>query len=162
MKKKISKIIKVAVSIIIVVIIIIVIDNDMVMNECLELTVPKITKRERKELKDDDIFTNEKAVKIYLSKRQAENMRKKIEQNKNWKSTKVDEKLKVEIEGYSWKEVNFKIPEIENYYWIFTNRTHGIENKHSVDELLEDGYYAISFGMFDIDNNILYYYEHDR
>lgn len=60
------------------------------------------------------------------------------------------------------EEINFTIPEIENYYWIFINRTHKVENKHSVDEFLEDGYYAISFGMFDINNNILYYYEQDR
>ena len=103
-----------------------------------------------------------KAVKIYLSKRQAKNLRKKIEQNKNWESTKIDERLKETIEHYIWEEVNYKIPEIENYYWIFTNRTQKVENKHSVDEFLEDGYYAISFGMFDIDNNILYYYEQDR
>ncbi|MBO6244082.1 MAG: hypothetical protein J6O41_05935 [Clostridia bacterium] len=55
------------------------------------------------------------------------------------------------------------LPSIENYYWIFTNRSHGVENKHSVDELLEDGmYYAISFGILDIDNCILYYYEYDK
>lgn len=77
MKKKILKPIKVEVGIIIVAIIIILIDNDIVMNECLELTVPKITKREKIKLKDDDIFTNERVVKIYLSKNQAKNMRKK-------------------------------------------------------------------------------------
>lgn len=149
-------------TIFILLVVLILYTNDMVMNECLELTVPKITKREIVELEDYDIFTNERVVKIYLSKKQAKNMQKKIEKNNNWKKEKIDERLKKQIEGHTWKEVNFTIPEIENYYWIFTNRTQKVENKHSVDEFLEDGYYAISFGMFDIDNNILYYYEHDR
>lgn len=51
------------------------------MNECLELRVPKLTKREVSELQDSDLFNDEEVVKIYLLKSQIKNMI-----NKNYKS----------------------------------------------------------------------------
>ena len=142
---------------------IIIIDNDIQMNKCLEIIVPKLTKREIIELKDTDLFNDEEVIKIYLSKNQTQRMLKKIEKNTNWKNEQLDERLKERLEFHTREEIFYQIPEIENYYWIFTNRSHGIEDKHSVDELLEDGmYYAISFGILDIDSCILYYYEYDK
>ena len=71
--------------------------------------------------------------------------------------------MKERLEFHTREEIFYQIPNIENYYWIFTNRSNGVEDKHSIDELIEDGlYYAISFGILDIDNNILYYYEYDK
>ena len=137
--------------------------NDMQMNECLEMRVPKLTKRDITGLQDVDLFNDEEVIKIYLSKSQAKNMLKKMEKNDNWKKEKLDERLKERLEFHTREEIFYQIPNIENYYWIFTNRSHGIKDKHSVDELIEDGmYYAISFGILDIDNNILYYYEYDK
>lgn len=137
--------------------------NDMQMNECLELRVPKLTKREVCELQDSDLFNDEEVIKIYLSKNQENNMIKKIEKNENWKNTKLDERLEERLEFHTRENIYYEIPKIENYYWIFTNRSNGVNDKHSIDELLEDRmYYAISLGMLDMDNNILYYYEYDR
>lgn len=83
--------------------------------------------------------------------------------NDNWKKEKLNERLKERLEFHTREEIFYQIPKIENYYWIFTNRSNGVNDKHSVDVLLEDGmYYAISLGILDIDNNILYYYEYDR
>ena len=71
--------------------------------------------------------------------------------------------MKERLEFNTREGIFYQIPEIENYYWIFTNRSNGVDDKHSVDALLEDGmYYAISFGILDVDNNILYYYEYDK
>ena len=90
-------------------------------------------------------------------------MKNKIEKNENWKKEKIDERLEERLKFHTREEIYNKIPNIENAYWIFTNRSNGIKDKHSVDELLEDGmYYAISFGILDLNNNILYYYEYDR
>lgn len=137
--------------------------NDMQMNECLELRVPKLTKREVCELQDSDLFNDEEVIKIYLSKNQEKNMIKKIEKNENWKNTKLDERLEERLEFHTRENIYYEIPKIENYYWIFTNRSNGVNDKHSIDELLEDRmYYAISFGILDMDNDILYYYEYDR
>lgn len=137
--------------------------NDMQMNECLELRVPKLTKREVCELQDSDLFNDEEVIKIYLSKNQEKNMIKKIEKNENWKNTKLDERLEERLEFHTRENIYYEIPKIENYYWIFTNRSNGINDKHSIDELLEDRmYYAISLGILDMDNDILYYYEYDK
>lgn len=137
--------------------------NDMQMNECLELRVPKLTKREVCELQDSDLFNDEEVIKIYLSKNQEKNIIKKIEKNENWKNTKLDERLEERLEFHTRENIYYEIPKIENYYWIFTNRSNGVNDKHSIDELLEDRmYYAISFGILDMDNDILYYYEYDR
>ena len=143
--------------------VIILVDNDIQMNECIELIVPKLTKRETTQLQNRDVFNYEEVRKIYLSKAQVNKIIKNIEKNENWKNEKLDERLKERLEFHTREEIFYQIPEIENYYWIFTNRSHGVKNKHSVDELLEDGlYYAISFEILDIDNNILYYYEYDK
>lgn len=137
--------------------------NDMQMNECLELRVPKLTKREVCELQDSDLFNDEEVIKIYLSKNQEKNIIKKIEKNENWKNTKLDERLEERLEFHTRENIYYEIPKIENYYWIFTNRSNGVNDKHSIDELLEDRmYYAISFGILDMDNDILYYYEYDK
>ncbi len=155
--------ISIIIIILLLLIILVLYTNDMQMNQCLELRVPKLTKREVSELQDSDLFNDEEIIKIYLSKNQEENMIKKIEKNENWKNTKLDERLEERLEFHTRENIYYGIPKIENYYWIFTNRSNGVNDKHSIEELIEDKmYYAISLGILDIDNNILYYYEYDR
>ena len=152
-----------AIVLLIIIVILILYTNDMQMNECLEVRVPKLTKRESVQLQDSDFFNDEEVRKIYLSKNQSKSIIRKIEKNENWKKEKLDERLKERLEFHTREEIFYQIPEIANYYWIFTNRSNGVDDKHSVDTLLEDGmYYAISFGILDLDNNILYYYEYDK
>lgn len=67
--------------------VIIIIDNDIQMNECLEIVVPKLTKREIVKLQNTDLFNDEKVIKIYLSKNQTQNILKKIEENVNLECT---------------------------------------------------------------------------
>lgn len=135
----------------------------MQMNECLEIRVPKLTKRESFQLQNSDLFNDEEVIKIHLSSIQMRIILNKVQNNENWKKEKLDERLKERLEFHTREEIFYQIPNIENYYWIFKNRSNGVEDKHSIDELLEDGlYYAISFGILDIDNNILYYYEYDK
>ena len=163
MSKKILIALTVTAGIIILMSIIALSYNDINMNETLELRVPLLTKREKVELKNGDFFNEEEVVKIHLSSIQMKTILKKIENNENWKKEKIDERLKERLEFHTREEIFYQIPEIENYYWIFTNRSNGVEDKHSVDALIEDGmYYAISFGILDVDNNVLYYYEYDK
>lgn len=134
----------------------------MQMNECLELRVPILTKRKTVKQQTGDLFNDEEVVKIYLSENQIKSMLEEIKKNNNWKNTKLDERLDERMNFYTREEIYNKIPNIENTYWIFTNRSHGVKDIHSVDEMLNDMYYAISFGILDIDNRVLYYYEYDR
>ena len=136
--------------------------NDMQMNECLEFRVPKFTKREKIKLQSKDFFKDEELVKIYLSKNQMKEISKEIEKNNNWQNIQLNERLDEKMNFCTREEIYNKIPKIENAYWIFTNRSNGVKDKHSIEQLLNDMYYSVSFGIIDIDNNILYYYEYDR
>ena len=99
---------------------------------------------------------------MYLSKGQAKRILKSIENNSNWTKGEIDEKVNERIKFYTREDIYNKIPDIENKYWIFTNRSNGAKDKHSIEEVMNTMYYAVSFGLFDIDNNILYYYQYDR
>lgn len=137
--------------------------NDINMNEALELRVPILTKREKVQLQNGDFFNEEDVKKIHLSNIQMKTITNKVQKNENWKKENLDERLKEVLEFNTREKIFYQIPEIENYYWIFTNRSNGVNDKHSVDALLQDGmYYAISFGILDVDNNVLYYYEYDK
>ena len=163
MKKKYLISLIIALGVIILFSIIILLFNDINMNEALELRVPLLTKREKIELQNGDFFNEEELIKIHLSNIQMKIILNKVQKNDNWKNMQLDERLKERLEFHTREEIFYQIPEIENYYWIFTNRSNGVDDKHSVDALLEDGmYYAISFGILDIDNNVLYYYEYDK
>ena len=127
----------------------------------LEFVIPLFCKREVTTLSQKDFFDDEKLEKMYLSKLQSKRVLKKIENNNNWIKGPIDEELIELMRRYSREGIYEKIPNIENKYWIFTNRSHGVKDKHSVEAIMNDLYYAISFGVYDIDNNILYYYQFD-
>lgn len=128
----------------------------------LEFIIPLICKREVTTLSEGEFFDDEKLEKLYLSTRQAKKILNKIENNSDWIKGEIDEKLIKIMKRYSREDIYNKIPYIKNKYWIFTNRSNGAKDKHSIDEVISDLYYSVSFGVFDIDNNILYYYEYER
>lgn len=124
--------------------------------------VPLLTKRETITLKYGDFFDNEEMKKIYLSKGQAKRILERIEQDDAWINGEIDNRLEERLNFYTREKIYNQIPYIKNKYWIFTNRSNGVKDKHSINEVIDDIYYAVSFGIFDLDNNILYYYEYDR
>lgn len=128
----------------------------------LEFIIPLICKREVTTLSEGEFFDDEKLEKMYLSTRQTKKILNKIENNSDWIKGEIDEKLIKIMKRYSREDIYNKIPYIKNKYWIFTNRSNGAKDKHSIDEVISDLYYSVSFGVFDIDNNILYYYEYER
>ena len=128
----------------------------------LKFIIPLICKREVTTLSEGEFFDDEKLEKLYLSTRQAKKILNKIENNSDWIKGEIDEKLIKIMKRYSREDIYNKIPYIKNKYWIFTNRSNGAKDKHSIDEVISDLYYSVSFGVFDIDNNILYYYEYER
>lgn len=137
--------------------------NDINMNSALGLKVPLLTKREKIELQNGDFFNEEKVVKIHLSSMQLKRIKNRVQKNENWKNEKLDERLEEKIKMHTREDIFFQIPNIEDCYWTFTNRSNGINDKHSIDELVEDKmYYAISLGILDLENKTLYYYEFDK
>ena len=128
----------------------------------LEFIIPLICRREVTTLENGDLFNEEKLEKLYLSNWQAKRALDNIENNSNWIKGEIDEKVDERLRFYTREDIYNKIPYIENKYWIFTNRSSGAENKHSIEEVINTLYYSVSFGVFDLDNNILYYYEYER
>lgn len=133
-----------------------------VMYESLGFVVPLTAERKVTELKEADFFDKEELVEIHLSKIQAKIILKKIENNSGWRKTDIDERIDKKMEFYSRENIYDKIPDVENYCWLFVNRSTGVNDKYSVDEVLDDIYYSVSFAIFDIDTNTIYYYEYDR
>ena len=123
----------------------------------LEFVIPIFCKREVTKLSYNDLFDEEKLEKMYLSKGQAKRVLENIESNSNWIKGDIDEKAEERLKFYTREEIYNKIPYIENKYWIFTNRSGLAKDKHSIDEVINTMYYAVSVGVFDVDNNILYY-----
>lgn len=130
--------------------------------EGLEFIIPLVCKREVITLSNGNFFDEEKLEKLYLSNWQAKRVLKNIENNSNWIKGEIDETVEERLKFYTREDVYNKIPYIENKYWIFTNRSNGAEDKHSIEEVMNTIYYSVSFGVFDVDNNILYYYEYER
>ena len=128
----------------------------------LEFVIPLICRREVTTLENGNLFNEEKLEKMYLSNWQAKRVLDNIEKNSNWIKGKIDEKVDERLKFYTREDIYNKIPYIENKYWIFTNRSNGADDKHSIEEVINTLYYSVSFGVFDVDNNILYYYEYER
>lgn len=128
----------------------------------LEFIIPLVCKREVITLSNENFFDEEKLEKLYLSNWQAKTVLKNIENNSNWIKGEIDETVEERLKFYTREDIYNKIPYIENKYWIFTNRSNRAENKHSIEEVMNTIYYSVSFGVFDVDNNILYYYEYER
>ena len=128
----------------------------------LEFIIPLVCKREVITLSNENFFDEEKLEKLYLSNWQAKRVLKNIENNSSWIKGKIDETVEERLKFYTREDIYNKIPYIENKYWIFTNRSNGAEDKHSIEEVMNTIYYSVSFGVFDVDNNILYYYEYER
>lgn len=128
----------------------------------LEFIMPVVCKREIITLSNENFFDEEKLEKLYLSDWQAKRVLKNIENNSNWIKGEIDETVEERLKFYTREDIYNKIPYIENKYWIFTNRSNGAENKHSIEEVTNTIYYSVSFGAFDVDKNILYYYEYER
>lgn len=163
MKKKIL----IASIIILVIIIMLVIGWDLYVEisttyKGLEFVIPLFCNREVINLSNGQFFDEEKLEKMYLSKWQANRVLENIEHNNNWIKGEIDEKVEERLKFYTREDIYNKIPYVENKYWIFTNRSNGAEDKHSIEEVINTLYYSISFGLYDVDNNILYYYEYAR
>ena len=130
--------------------------------EGMEVLMPIFCKREVITLQAGGFFDYEKLEKVYLSKLQARIILKKIENNANWQKGEIDERTEERLKFYTREDIYNQIPYVENKYWIFTNRSNGAEDKHSIEEVINTLYYSTSFGLYDVDNNILYYYEYAR
>ncbi|MBR1883442.1 MAG: hypothetical protein IJ809_00585 [Clostridia bacterium] len=129
----------------------------------MEFTLPLFAKREITKLSEETFFDEEKLEKINLSKGQAKRILNKVERSSNWVHGELDELVNERLSFYTREEIYNKIPHIENMYWIFTNRSNGLKDRHSIEETINERcYYSISFAAFDVESRVLYYYTFSR
>lgn len=104
-------------------------------------------------------------AKVELESKDAEKILSEIKANDNWESLPLSENIKTRMyggENYSSDLAErLDMPEIQNGYWTFIDRFNG-ENKINDDKLLfTRGAANFTIGIYDAENNILYYCKYD-
>jgi len=131
----------------------------------LEVGIPIFCKRENIDTYSPYYNNGEGIHKLYLSEKQSKNMLDDINKNKHWKELPIREDIKEEIKYYiALYDDNLysKIPEVKNGYWVFRDRTSSAEDVYAYEKFFAHRVSAFSIGLFDTDENILYYYTYDR
>ena len=123
-----------------------------VISEYLEIRISENAKIEYIDTYDSFLGDGETIIKI-----RDDNLLAKIKSSPNWK---------INSDEYTSKIINLKedisknyneISKVQNYYWIFKN-FYNDENKLQYVEQIESIGSRYLFGIYDIDNNVLYYY----
>lgn len=123
-----------------------------VISEYLEIRISENAKIEYIDTHDSFLGDGETIIKI-----RDDNLLAKIKSSPNWK---------INSDEYTSKIINLKedisknyneISKVQNYYWIFKN-FYNDENKLQYVEQIESIGSRYLFGIYDIDNNVLYYY----
>lgn len=123
-----------------------------VISEYLEIKISENVKIEYKDTHNSFHGDGETLMEI-----RDDNLLAKIKSSPNWK---------INSDEYTSKIINLKedisknhneISKVQNYYWIFKN-FYNDENKLQYVEQIESIGSRYLFGIYDIDNNVLYYY----
>lgn len=106
-------------------------------------------------------------AKVRLNDKDMNKLVKSIQDS--WNKTPITENIKLEFYGGKKDNMNYgsklakdlEMPEIKNGYWIFIDR-HNQDREFTKGENLYPRYSAnYSFGLVDVDTNILYYIKFD-
>ena len=100
----------------------------------------------------------------------AEDVLLQIQNNKDWKPTPLSENMTLEFYGgEESKDVYYasdlaeknNMPEINNGYWIFIDRFNGENRLTEGEELFSRSSKNYTSGIYDSENNKLYYFQYD-
>ena len=123
-----------------------------VISEYLEIKISENAKIEYIDTHDSFLGDGETLMEI-----RDDNLLAKIKSSPNWK---------INSDEYTSKIINLKediskrhneVSKVQNYYWIFKNFYYD-KNKLQYVEQIESIGSCYFFGIYDIDNNVLYYY----
>ena len=126
-----------------------------VISEYLEIKISENAKIEYIDTHDSFLGDGETLMEI-----RDDNLLAKIKSSPNWK---------INSDEYTSKIINLKediskrhneVSKVQNYYWIFKNFYYD-KNKLQYVEQIESIGSRYLFGIYDIDNNLLYYYHWD-
>jgi len=126
----------------------------------IEINIPFFCQKECKDNYSKEYLYDEALWKIYLTENQSKKIENKINKNKHWKKTAIDENLQNIIIKYS-RGIYNEIYKIKNYYWFYLNRCYEATDIYTPEEE-KYGVCAFSLALLDLDTKILYYYTMDR
>ena len=125
------------------------------------ITIPFSTEIECKDSHGGFHGDGECVIKVYFSDEQAIKFKNKIDKNSHWKQLPMPERLQ-EVVG-ARMDKDMYVPIIENGYYFFVDRHSEADDKFNPNEMFEEFRASSNYtvAVFDIDENILYYYELD-
>lgn len=131
----------------------------------LKLSIPKDLKIEYEDTHGGFNGDGETLAKVKLEDKDAERILSEIKDNDNWRTLPLTKNIKLKIYGgeryISDLAQRLDMPEIDNGYWIFIDRFGG-EIKYNDDKFLFARASAnFTLGIYDVENNILYYCKYD-
>ena len=121
----------------------------------------KISGNAKIEYRDDhDSFFNEGFT---IAKIIDENLLDKIKKSSNWRNESDEYTSKIYRIKNEMNNTYNEISKINNYYWIYKNNYRDEENIKYIEQMENDNIETYSYlvGIYDIDNDILYYYHMD-
>lgn len=127
----------------------------------IEVKIPLSTKLEITDSHGGFHGDGESLSKIYFNSQQSRKFENEINANTHWKKLPMPERLQNCVSLYAEEGKN--MPIIENGYWFYLDRNSEADNKYDENERYEEKRWSrnYSVAVFDINENILYFYEID-
>ena len=132
--------------------------NLEVISNYLEIEISENAKIEY--INDHDSFFNEGYTIMKISD---DNLLNKIKQSPNWRDGTDNYTSKINGIKNTMKSTYNEISEIQNYCWIYKHNYKDANQTKYIEQIGDDNAETYSYlvGIYDIDNDILYYYHMD-
>lgn len=133
----------------------------IIISKNVEINIPLLTKVESIDTHGGFHMDGEMLAKVRFNSRQAERVIEEIKINEHWRELPMMEKLQETIIYNIDKRM--RIPFVKNGYWFYIDRHTEADNKYDEYERYMEKRYSTNYSVavFDIDSNVLYYYELD-
>ena len=128
----------------------------------IENYVPIFAKLDEKDTHSGFRNEGELLKKIYFSERQANNFIEQVKKKDNWRELPMTERLSNKVCKYAMVD-DMNIPEVDKGYWFVLDRHSETKDKYNEKDIFDEDRHSYNFtvAVFDIDKNILYFYELD-
>lgn len=130
------------------------------MSKKIETIIPIFAKMDYVDTHSGMMNDGDTYAKIYFSEKQTQKFLEEINQNNHWRELPMTEKLRSDISNNIDEET--EVEYVENGYWFFLDR-----HSKAIDKYDDTGIYSgrnsynHTVAIFDIDNNVLHFYERD-
>ena len=129
-----------------------------VISEYLEIKVSENAKIEYKDEHDSWFGEGYTIMKII-----DDNLQNKIKNSPNWREETDEYTSEISIIKNDMNSSYNELSQIQNYYWIYKHNYRDINNIKYIEQMMHSNLRTASYfvGIYDIDNDVLYYYHMD-